>query len=134
MIIANLKDAMQHFENNLKENVIRRDLYQYHAMFRTSRNKYFITFKRDYYKSFQYHFNNNDGWGQISNKELVQKCIQEEAIFVMVMPDSKIYYIDPVEFMDYYKKNKTDVPHLEGEIACPLKMFSRFTGEVEVKT
>lgn len=99
--------------------------YAYFVMTESGK-KYCMTYKRFYYKNFGYHFNNQEGWGQVANKDLISYCVLLGIDFVMVMPDSKIYIIDSKVFYDYYKEHKTDVPHLDGEIACPLRLFKNF--------
>ena len=97
----------------------------YATLITTPVEKFCVTFKREYYKAFGDHFGTQEGYGQIANKRLLVFCANYGYIFVMVMPDSKIYAIDAKEFIKYYLQHKTDVPHLDGEIACRLKMFRR---------
>jgi len=89
---------------------------------------YCVCFKREYYKNFQYHFPalGKVGWGQIANKDLLKECEESDYAYVIVMPDEKIYVIKAGFWLDYYDKFKTDVPHLKGEIAIPMKFLKKF--------
>jgi hypothetical protein len=101
-----------------------------YAMFLTTHDgeRYCICFKREYYQNFQFHFPSlgKVGWGQIANKELIERCAKGNFTYVAIMPDGKMYQIDPTFWLNYYTRFKTDVPHLEGEIAVPMKLFKRF--------
>jgi hypothetical protein len=130
MMIQNLDEAMRLFRSKLKEEIVSEEKKEdYAVLLHTPVKKYCVTFKRAFYQSFEYHFLRGEGFGQVANKKLLAFCannrIQE---FIMVMPDERIYAISPVAFLKYYVDNKTDVPHLDGEIACPLKMFTRWEG------
>jgi len=48
---------------------------------------------------------------------------------IFITPDKKIYTCYSNLFKKFYLKNKTDVPHLEGEIAMPLDFFERVNVE-----
>ena len=86
-----------------------------------------VVFKRDWYKNFGRHFPGVDpGWGQISNLKLLWS-LQRKGIskLVAVMPGGVAYSIPVRTFLRYYDEFKTDVPHLPGEIASPIKMWTR---------
>jgi hypothetical protein len=129
MEIKNLEQATTHFKDTLKEKTVRTERRSYAVFIETeSGKKYCVCYKRDYYKNFQYHFPNlgKVGWGQIANKDLLLGCLGEGAKYISVMPDGKIYAIEPSFWLSYYERFHTDVPHLKGEIAIPLKFFTRF--------
>jgi len=127
--IRKFSQAVDHFKKHLKE-PIKKDfkMNEYAWMIITEQNRYCITYKREYYKSFSSHFPKlGGGYGQVANIELLEVCILNMVNqFVMVMPDEKIYAVDPKVWLDYYKANNTAVKHLTGECALPLKMFRRF--------
>lgn len=93
----------------------------------TDRGKYFITFKRSYYKLFSEHFKlPYRVEGQIANKELMIELARGDFTYIVVMPDTKVYEVKAKDWMDYYNRRQTDVPHLRGEIAYPMNKFIRW--------
>lgn len=73
------------------------------------------------------------GYGQISNRDLLCYCIDTGVkFFVAVMPRGEAYIIHAAKFLDYADEFNTDVSktpgkaHLVGEVACPIRMWSRF--------
>jgi len=132
-MIDSLDQAVWRFKNSMPpcmQVVSEEQKNDYARIVNTTGGGFCITLKRDFYKSFKTHFKDRpeiakEGWGQVANKRLIAFCANYGLTFVAVMPDAKIYAIDAKEFIKYYLKHKTDVPHLEGEIACPLHMFRR---------
>lgn len=92
-------------------------------------HQYAVTFKREWYGAFGRHFREKKvprGWGQASSKELVEHCLQKGVRYIVaVMPSGRFYRIEAQDFWDFYLAHGTDIPHLEGEIACPAKMWKR---------
>jgi len=92
-----------------------------------------IQFKREYYRNFVYHFpdvkkedGKSYGWAQImSLSSLNRALIEDIEKLVFITPDGKMYSCYTRLFKNFYLKNKTDVPHLKGEIAMPLDFFER---------
>jgi len=131
-LIDNLGEALDQFQ--LKTSMQRLDdLHKEGAMlarvFRDQNGaKYAVTFKRDWYKNFGFHFKQQGakGWGQITSLVLLNYC-QENNIkyLVAVMPQGIAYFIEAAAFLKYYKDYATDVTHLKGEVACPIAMWKR---------
>jgi len=96
-----------------------------------------IQFKRDFYHNFPYHFPNvvkadgtKYGWAQIMSLSSLNRALIEGITkLIFITPDKKIYTCYSNLFKKFYLKNKTDVPHLEGEIAMPLDFFERVNVE-----
>ena len=92
-----------------------------------------MMFKRQYYQSFNYHFPNvvkangkKYGYAQVMNLELLKKLVVEGIEFILcVMLDGKIYRCKSKVWLDFYLNNKTDAPHLHGEVGLPLDFFTR---------
>lgn len=87
-----------------------------------------VTLKRDWYKNFSFHFPQcpEKGWGQITSLKLLRCCEQQGISWlVAVMPNGVGYKIEVSEFLRYYEQYKTEVPHLPGEVAAPIKMWKR---------
>ena len=103
--------------------------------------KSLIQFKREYYRNFAYHFpevkkedGSSYGWAQIMSLSSLNRAIIEGIDkIVFITPDGKMYSCYSQLFKKFYLKNKTDVPHLEGEIAMPLDFFERFNPDREVE-
>lgn len=100
-----------------------------------TRERYAVTFKRDWYHNFSRDFPivPEHGWGQISSRDLLVYCRESGVRFlVAVMPRGVAYVIDVSEFLRYADTFKTDVDltpgkaHLVGEVACPIRMWRRF--------
>lgn len=90
--------------------------------------QYCVTFKREWYKNFGYHFPQcpEKDWGQITSLNLLRTCERQHiAWLVAVMTDGIAYKIEVLAFLKYYEENGTDVPHLPGEVACPIRMWQR---------
>ena len=95
---------------------------------------YLVTYKRDYYRNFKYHFPNckqpdgtDYGWAQVMNKILIDRACEDYISFmVFVMPNKKAYKIKPTVFKEFIMKHNTEVPHLKGEMSIPLQYFERF--------
>jgi hypothetical protein len=127
-MISNLTDAINLVISMLKNKVIENRNDRYCNFIKDENGvKLCVCFKRDYYKNFQFHFPKVGyvGYGQVANKHLLEYCDENGYEYIMVMPDGKVYRISPRSWLDYYKVYKTDVPHLDGEIAIPLKMLRR---------
>lgn len=89
--------------------------------------RYLLLFKRAPYYQFSNHFPlaPNGGYGMICNLKLVHWAALEDITIAAMMPDGKTYAIVAKEFYDYYEENETEVPHMDGEIATPFKMWRR---------
>lgn len=90
--------------------------------------KYCVTFKRGWYHDFSYHFPQvpDKGYGQITSLNLLLVCEKEHiAWLVAVMPNGTGYKIEVLSFLKYWKTYGTNVPHLPGEVAAPIKMWER---------
>ena len=93
--------------------------------------RYFVMFKREYYRNFKYHFpelkKDNDksfGWAQIMSMSLLNwACSNNIAWIVFITPDGKAYRCSAQKFKDYVELYGTEVPHLKGEVAMPLDYF-----------
>ena len=100
-----------------------------------------VQFKREYYRNFAYHFpdvKKTDGkpygWAQIMSLSSLNRAIVEDIEKVIfITPDGKMYSCYSNLFKKFYLKNKTDVPHLEGEIAMPLDFFERVRPDREIE-
>lgn len=92
----------------------------------TARGNYCVTFKRDYYHEFSRHFPNEgeDDPGITANIKLLQACARNHVKFVAVMGDGSVRIIQPERFLLYAANHNLRVPHLQGEVACPERMFS----------
>jgi len=89
--------------------------------------QYLVTFKRDFYHQFSNHFPNlpEPGYGMTFNKKPVTWAAMEGLTLVAVMPRGVAYRCPADEAQAYYLKWKTDVPHIEGEMGTPAKMWPR---------
>lgn len=90
--------------------------------------RYCVTFKRGWYQNFGFHFPKcpDRGYGQIASLNLLRFCRKEGiAWIVAVMPEGVAYKIDVADFLGYYEEHRTDVPHLPGEVAAPIRMWQR---------
>lgn len=128
-MIRSIEQAKMHFLRNLGDLTVSVKKEGFSIFIETFEGKkYCLCFKKEYYKNFQYHFPSlgKVGWGQIANKELLERCKKENYIYIAVMPDGKIYEIKPSLWLEYYRRFQTEIPHIKGEIAIPLKLFRRF--------
>jgi hypothetical protein len=104
-------------------------------------DKCLIQFKREYYRNFSNHFpkvkkpnGNSYGWAQIMSLDSLNRAIIEGIDrLIFITPDGKIYSCYSKLFKKFYEKHKTDVPHLEGEVAMPLDFFERLEEPDEVR-
>jgi len=99
------------------------------ALFRRdSDNKGFVVmFKREFYKHFSRHFMHvpDQGYGVLANHKLVHWAALQGYAIAAVFPDSRAYWIDALDFIRYYEEYETECPNLPGEIATPLKLWTR---------
>ena len=100
-----------------------------------------IQFKREYYRNFAYHFpdvkkedGKSYGWAQIMSLSSLNRAIIEDIEkIIFITPDGKMYSCYTNLFKKFYLKNKTDVPHLVGEIAMPLDFFERVKPDRDIE-
>ena len=94
---------------------------------------YLLQFKREYYRSFSFHFpaikkkdGRNYGYAQIMSLETLNRAVSANINkLVFATPDGKMYCCEPMVFKNFVDANKTEVPHLKGEVAMPLELFHR---------
>lgn len=89
--------------------------------------RYLVVFKREYYYHFSKHFPNapDAGYAVVCNLKLLYWCQEQNIRIAAVFPDAKCYYCDPIDFVHYYETWNTEVPHLKGEGAYPLRLWKR---------
>lgn len=106
--------------------------------------RYAVTLKREWYKSFSYHFPEvpDKGLGQITSLKLLEWCerggVPNLVAVVQIEDENEViigvrgYVCDVTEFLRYYHKYDTDMgkisayhPRLVGEVACPIRMWKR---------
>lgn len=89
--------------------------------------KYLVVFKREYYYHFSKHFPKapDAGYAVVCNVKLLYWCQEQDIRIAAVFPDAKCYYCEPLDFVRYYETWNTDVPHLKGEAAYPLRRWKR---------
>jgi|TARA_Y100000310_G_scaffold344207_1_gene455726 hypothetical protein len=89
-------------------------------------------FKRELYHNFKYHFpevkkddGKHYGYAQIMSLEILKRAINDWKVdkLIFALPDGKFYTCFAMLFLNFYKKNNTEVPHIPGEIAMPLDFF-----------
>jgi len=89
-------------------------------------------FKREMYHNFGFHFphikkpdGKHYGWAQIMSLEMLKQAIDKWKVdkLIFALPNGKFYTCYAQQFLQFYRKNDTDVPHIEGEIALPLEFF-----------
>ena len=99
------------------------------ALFRRDTdNKIFVVmFKREFYKHFSRHFMHvpDQGYGVLANHKLVHWAALQGYAIAAVFPDSRAYWIDALAFIRYFEEYETECPTLPGEIATPLKLWTR---------
>lgn len=131
--VNTLKEALKQFQHWTGMSKIR-DLHKsgahvagvFYDVF--SVEKFCVTLKKEWYNNFSTHFPDvpEKGFGQITSLTLLLYCEQAGiAWLVAVMPQGVAYKIDVAAFLRYYFKYRTDVPHLRGEVASPIKMWTR---------
>ena len=134
MPIDNLDEALRDFQNKTGFRRIRflykKDIKLGAVFMRPEKpfEKYAVTFKRDWYKDFGFHFPKcpDRGRGQITSLNLLLYCEKEHIAYVVaVMPNGVAYKIVALEFLNYYRQHHTSVLHLPGEVASPIKMWIR---------
>jgi hypothetical protein len=97
--------------------------------------RYFLMYKREYYKNFKYHFpdvkkpdGKSYGWAQVMNKQVLDYILKKKQNVTWLLfatTDAKIYKCTPQNFYNFVTKYNTEVPHLKGEVAVPLDLFER---------
>jgi hypothetical protein len=94
---------------------------------KVTRELYLVMFKREFYHQFSKHFPQvpDLGFGMICNTNLVRYAASEEMTLVAVMPKGIAYKCNGKEAWEYYEKWKTDVPHIEGEMGTPARIWPR---------
>ena len=104
---------------------------------KTKEEMFLVMFKREYYKSFQYHFphiqkvgGGRYGYAQIMSESLLNKAFHYRVNWIVfIMPDKKAYRCHPKLFKKFFDEHQTRVPYLPGEIAMPLDYFERLGGQ-----
>jgi hypothetical protein len=104
------------------------------VVFSHSTGKYFVMYKREYYKNFKHHFpevlksdGKSYGWAQIMTRELLNYSAHDDSgidWILFVTPDGKAYRAASRLFKRFVDKHNTEVPHLKGEVAMPLDYFN----------
>ncbi len=89
--------------------------------------KYLVLFKRERYRFFSRHFPKvpEKGHGIIANMKLVHWAAMEGMKIASIFPDGTCYWIDAMDFWNYYEKYGTELQSLPGEIATPFSMWIR---------
>ena len=80
------KNKMRHryIITKYKENIVR---------------KYYLMFKKEYYKSFQFEFENDEGYADSINEEWIDFAIDNNvAVLIFCYGNGYMYEIDPIEF------------------------------------
>lgn len=126
-MISSFHEAMEHFIFTMRGRVLN-IIHGPSAIIQANGKTYMVQFKRNYYKSFSVHFPQfrEYGYGQVMSIGLLERAIISGIDqIVFITPDRNIYSCYPMQFKRFYEKYHTDVPHLDGEIAMPLKFFKR---------
>ncbi len=91
------------------------------------RPTHLVLYKRERYRFFSRHFPNvpEKGHGVIANMKLVHWSAMESMNIATVFPDGSCYYIDAMEFWEYYSEYGTELTSLPGEIATPFSAWAR---------
>ncbi len=97
------------------------------ALFEDGGEQYFVMFKREFYRHFSQHFPEvpQKGFAVITAKQIVNWAADKGILIAAIFPSGRCYSIDGYDFWLFYEEYKTEVKHLEDEIACPLEMWKR---------
>ena len=97
------------------------------ALYEDGLEQYFVMFKRQFYRHFSKHFPKvpQKGFAVTTAKQIVNWAADKGVIIAALFPSGRCYSIDGYDFWLFYEEYKTDVEHLEDEIACPLEAWKR---------
>lgn len=135
-LIKNAEQAYRWFAGHFKPAQI--DIqYPTAAYVHANGKKYFVMFKREYYRNFSAHFphvvkedGSAHGWGQVMNESLLKIAAHNKTDYlVFITPDAVAYRCEPSRFYSFAVEFQTHVPHLYGEVAMPLQFFERMFKE-----
>lgn len=91
------------------------------------RLNYLVLYKRERYRFFSRHFPKvpEKGHGIIANMKLVHWAAMEGMRIATIFPDGSCYWINAMEFWNYYEEYGTELQSLPGEIATPFSAWIR---------
>ena len=102
-----------------------------HCIIDVNDDKYYVMFKREFFKSFGEIFENEKGIGESINASALSNAISLGAKYILIVyPTGYIYKVDPLEWQDYAVKNNTiRQPFGEKTFSIPVKMLERFDND-----
>jgi hypothetical protein len=137
--IESLGAALALVQGILPELIIEKN-YGPGIIFNHAKGRFFMMYKREYYKNFKYHFpevlkedGKPYGWAQIMSLELLNYCAHDSNSIdwvLFVTPDGRAYKSAARLFKKFVDRYNTEVPHLKGEVAMPLDYFQNLEEEV----
>lgn len=118
-------------QGNLPDMVVETRVNEVSYILRSREERFLMMFKREYYKSFKFHFpwimkpnGRSYGYAQIMSKSLIDFAVNSNVDWILfVTPDERMYKCPPALFKKFCENHKTEVPHLKGEVAMPLDYF-----------
>jgi len=98
-----------------------------HRLIETNlRNRYYIVFKKEYYKTFGDEFGTKEGYGESINVEYLDNAIARNAhLILFVHTDAKIYAINPIKLKAIGHK-RIQKNGVEMTYSVPLKALERW--------
>ncbi len=133
-MINNIHQAVKRAESELRKQVdpVYMSFYYCnngrHCMIDVDNDKYYVMFKREFFKSFGQIFENQKGIGESINANALSNAITLGAKYILIIyPNGYIYKVDPLEWQDFAVKNNTiRQPHSEKTFSIPVSMLERF--------
>jgi len=130
--VRSLAEALIHFEKNLNvrktQDVILSGARVGAVYVIDGENrKYLVLYKRERYLYFSRHFPQVPDKDQaiIANIKLVHWAAMQEMGIATVFPDGSCYAVKASEFWTFYERWITEHPKLPGEIALPVRRWTR---------
>lgn len=130
--VESLREALEFFKYSANATLLREihlEGARVAAVFRCDDDDttYVVMYKREFYLYFSKHFMHvpHQGYGVLCNHSLVYYAALNGHRIAAVFPDRRCYFIDGMEFQEYFEEYETECPKLPGEIATPLSKWKR---------
>lgn len=137
MKVNNIHHAVQRVEAEIKKQLNPEFLSFFycnngrHCIIETDNEKYYVLFKREFFKSFGVIFDNEKGIGESINEIALSNAINMGVKDILIVyPTGYIYRVNPLEWQNYAVLNNTiRQPHGEKTFSIPIKMLERFDND-----
>jgi len=136
-MIGSIHHAVQRVEAVLKEQMNLDHLSFYycnngrHCMIEANKQKFYVMFKREFFKSFGEIFENEKGIGESINVSALSNAISLGANYILIVyPSGYVYKVVPQDWQEYAVSHNTiRQPYGKKTFSIPVSMLERFDND-----